>query len=98
MDENTKTFIVEKLHAAYWRAIKVENFGLAADLDAIALKVSGRGFAATCVLCDAPCRFALCDACYAKAPIVEETESSSRPEPARFMIGPPVSFRGIHRF
>lgn len=53
----------------------------------------------SCVSCSAPCRYVLCDACYAAAPIAEETESSSRPEPARSeSYGLPVSVGGVYRF
>lgn len=51
----------------------------------------------SCVLCDAPCRHVLCDACYAKTPHAEP-EQESRIAARGETFGLPVSAGGVHRF
>jgi len=51
----------------------------------------------TCLGCKGPCRYVLCDACYAVWPMPEP--ETSRVETARVATyGLPVSVGGVHRF
>lgn len=58
----------------------------------------------SCVRCGAPCRFLLCDTCYAKVPPVEESLfelgvfSQERPASFESSVGLPVSVDGVWRY
>jgi len=52
-----------------------------------------------CTACGKNCRFVLCDACHAVAPIADEPIAASDDTPSQINgYGLPASFAGVHRY